>query len=457
MNSPSKSGKNIIRDFTVIIELPDTIPSPILLDKESRSKSQSSFFVDEGLSLDDDSDDLFFAHNTSPKAKHKSRTKLSQNSVNSDKASTPTRKRRGNPSTGTKKKPKFTNLSCPNSIDSDDEIKKIETTYSMPDMKDYEDSDKEENFEININKENWQSEQKPMSVSMPLRPPPAISPPRGNYGENPRLMKARLKASKIDASNSGASASPVPSPPSSPVQRVRPYIRRGAPHPDHAMKIDSPTVTQSDNTISEGSIFTDDQNSSGAVEEQKNSSQPTPENSVQPKQTDFNSKKNYTISYEVKKNKLGASRKYCKIFENSEALFSIKTKNSIDNTTIEIQKGSDPHISGGGSHGIIIVANDEKDFSLRETSEYSPELLTFRYVEKDRYRLYLHEFENRPTLNLKATIRLNELQTIDFTEENYGLFIKLTFLNPTTISVQCSPSIDPKRLLTIAFALFVNK
>ncbi|EAY15137.1 hypothetical protein TVAG_392540 [Trichomonas vaginalis G3] len=455
--SSSKTGKNLIENYKVNIELPDSLPCPLQLNSNPKlSKSQEYFDNDTLFGSDDDSDDIIFAHQESSKVKEHSNSRSGRSSQHSKESSTPKRRKRTNFVSPVKKGSPQSKKSSIIWDDSDDEdLKRIETTYRDPDFAQYQDSSDtdDDNIKPRINDESWNSSS-PVQDSPPngfaIKLPNAISPPKSPGIENPRLLKAKQKLSnRIYSPPNGV---PQPSPPSSPVPRNRPYIRRGTPPQDKRVKTDN---LGSDTTVSDSNITGDEQSENIIKKGEAKLDVKAAEH--QEDSLSIGQILKYTISIEIK-NKLGFPRYFFKIFNENDALFSFKTKKIVDNQSIFIEKGSDPHISSENAEGVILIANNIKDFSLRGKSLQGKELITLRILEKDHIKLFWYNSESQTqSTSLKAIFTKGSIETVDIVDGKKNIWAKFTLLSSNTFTSECFSRFDPMSIITIAFVLFVNK
>ncbi|EAX94531.1 hypothetical protein TVAG_429730 [Trichomonas vaginalis G3] len=316
-------------------------------------------------------------------------------------------------------------------------------------------------------------------IPLQIRPPSADKPmpslPRTHAAAiNPRLLKARPKPPTLLANVRAPENPECERPLSAPDnERMPVYVRPGQRPASYSSQNQEPVKIE---------IKSENKPEEKKEEEKKPQIEfvePDNENVIAKGSTDqieyiLSSKKlsqgkrkkeektHYTVSFESKMH-LGMVRNYVRIFENCEPLFSLKTKKTKEDKEIAVCKGHDAHINSSNKDGIIIVANNATDFSLREGSNIGTELVTVRTnlpdgKSKSRNRIFVHNLENsKASVGLTGFVEENQINKMSFKDGHDNIWIKLTFLGSNTINAECNKYIDPMRCLTICFALFTAK
>lgn len=559
-----KHSRNLIQEYYPRVELPDTIPCPIILDQpvckietildHEAIEANNAFIIDDNdeVNTEDQQNtpDMNFNKN-SP-----------ENDINQGNCSSK-RKARNVPNVKRYKfKPSTQNKAKKEIESNSDEFEPLEMVQKLPNESDLDisivEQEKEpkstnwksqnvtkteltkkkivsptkediieaemDNDEPKINVADWKSKEQPKQSIVVVKPPepisaqdnlkseainvaiPKIAPPEGqprllllppsqHDAVNPRLLRAKPKSNSLNVLIRAPENPPPLRPPSAPDNIRHPCIKRPGLRPtsksvqasdsSYDKKVQDPViiVTPQEESKSETQKSHEEIKSENKTAEKAETQKPEIEfvdadvivkgatdqieNIISSKKISERKKKRealskYTVSFESKAH-MGMVRNYVRIFENDEPLYSLKTKKSVDGKEIVVTKGHEAHISSANKDGIIIVANESCDFSLREGSNIGTELVTIRFVPNGSnnemiQRIFLHNMDDhRSPVVLTGSIEENKVNTIVFKDGSDFTWLKATFLGSNTMNVESVKSIGPMRCLAISLALFTYK
>ena len=149
-------------------------------------------------------------------------------------------------------------------------------------------------------------------------------------------------------------------------------------------------------------------------------------------------------------------RTYFYIKNDFEILYSMKMKGSPIDSTYFIDNGSETHLSSKTHNSILIIANQLRDFSLRENSIVGSELLTIRYFYPIKNNIYFYNLKNKQNIILIGKW-IND-KILEFSKQNKNKkWIILNYLNKSTIELKCLSIIDSLRCFSIGISFLIGE
>ena len=174
---------------------------------------------------------------------------------------------------------------------------------------------------------------------------------------------------------------------------------------------------------------------------------------------DIKSYDKYTIALEVE-SKLPKYRAQIRIFQDSEALYSVKFKGKMkDGIDLYVDQGKTAHISGDHT-ATIAVTNNRQDYSLRDGDRTEKELISVNVVNEDKLWCYIRGISDFaiPLKGITDSEEIKDMQEVTYRHsKTHDDFIKARFLTNHLIDISAYDQIGPLRLLVVGISLFQMK